>query len=59
MAPHQLHETVEATLGMLRTALDAIDVGIVLFDRDMRLRYYSRRLAAIFRLLSRTPGTSV
>lgn len=49
--PHfLLAEPAEAVLGSLAGALDQVDIGIILLDRDMRVRFLNRRLIEIFGL---------
>jgi diguanylate cyclase (GGDEF)-like protein len=43
-----LAEPAEAVLRSLAEALDQVDIGIVLLDRDMRVRFLNRRLIELF-----------
>jgi diguanylate cyclase (GGDEF)-like protein len=58
MSQFLIAEPVEATLIALADALDQADIGILLLDRDLRIRFYNRRQMEIFRLptTSLTPG---
>ena len=45
--------TAEAALTVLADALDQVDTGIVLLDRDLRVRFFNRRQMEIFGLPDR------
>ncbi|HEX3992682.1 MAG TPA: diguanylate cyclase [Acetobacteraceae bacterium] len=50
MSQFLITEPLEATLAALADALDEADIGILLLDPDLRIRFCNRRLLAVFGL---------
>jgi diguanylate cyclase (GGDEF)-like protein len=58
MSQFLIAEPGEAALTALAEALDQIDIGILLLDRDLRIRFFNRRHMALFAIPTEflTPG---
>jgi diguanylate cyclase (GGDEF)-like protein len=60
MSQFLIAESAEAALTALAEALDQVDVGILLLDRDLRIRFFNRRQIEMFAFPADvlTPGMS-
>src|SRR5665213_2540872 len=58
MAQFLIAEPGESALTALADALDQVDIGILLLDRDLRIRFFNRRQMEIFAFPTEllTPG---